>query len=108
MSNEPEMGQPLRLGTDGRLLIPRALRQRLGLEPGAVLAVWVEGNRMIVQSPAAVEEELFAMFRNVKGSMADELIAERRAEAEREQGEYGFPWTGGSGQVAERRDPQNS
>jgi hypothetical protein len=44
----------------------------------------VEGDRLVLETPAAVLAGLQALFAGVEGSMVDELIAERRAEAKRE------------------------
>lgn len=40
--------------------------------------------RIVLRPRRAIEEELWAMFQDVKVSLAEELIRERRAEAARE------------------------
>ncbi|CAN5234494.1 hypothetical protein BH24GEM2_BH24GEM2_17810 [soil metagenome] len=76
--------QRIRVGPQGRLVIPAALRRALQVTPGDTMVAWVEGDQIILRSRRAIEEELWAMFRDIPGSMAEELIRERRLEAERE------------------------
>jgi AbrB family looped-hinge helix DNA binding protein len=84
MEHAARNAQPLRVGPQGRVVIPAALRNALGFRPGDTVVAWTEGDRLILRSRKAVEEELLAMFQHVQGSMAEELIQERRAEAARE------------------------
>jgi len=74
----------MRIGPQGRVVIPAKYRRALGLEPGDQVVVWLEGDRLVMRSRRAVEEELWALFAEVEGSLADELIQERRRDAERE------------------------
>ena len=74
----------VRLGKQGRLVIPAPLRQELGLELGDELVARAEEGRLIFEPRAAVVKRLRERFRDVKGSLADELLAERREEAARE------------------------
>jgi AbrB family looped-hinge helix DNA binding protein len=76
--------QRVRVGPQGRLVIPAALRRALGLHPGEDLVAWVEGDRLVLRPRRAVEAELWAMFPAGVPSLAAELIVERRAEAARE------------------------
>jgi AbrB family looped-hinge helix DNA binding protein len=76
--------QPLRLGPQGRLVIPARVRKSLRLKQGDTLVYWIEGDRLILRPRHAVEEELWAQFKGIKSSLAEELIVERRREAERE------------------------
>lgn len=75
--------QLVRVGPQGRIVIPAAPRRTLNLRPGDVLAAWVEGDRLVLRPRRAIEEELWSQFAGVADSMADELIAERRREARR-------------------------
>jgi len=75
---------PVKLGKQGRLVVPALLRQELGLEMGDELVARVEEGRLIFEPRAAVVKRLRARFKDVKGSLADELLAERREEAARE------------------------
>ena len=81
----------IQLGPQGRLVVPAALRKRLGLEPGERLLVRVKDGALILEPRAVVERRLRARFSKVdpEVSLADALIAERRAEAAREYGPEG-------------------
>jgi AbrB family looped-hinge helix DNA binding protein len=70
---------------EGRVLIPAAVRKALNLRTGESM-VWVyENNSLVLKSRRALEQELWGSFAEVKGSLASELIAERRQEAAREK-----------------------
>lgn len=72
------------VGPEGRVLIPAGIRRAAGLEPGTTVVVRVEGDRVVLIPRAAIRRRLRAMFADVPGSMADELLADRRAEAARD------------------------
>jgi AbrB family looped-hinge helix DNA binding protein len=74
------------VGPDGRILVPVALRRELGLMPGTPVIARVEDDRLVLESRDAVLRRLQARFASIPEgvSLADELIAERRREAERE------------------------
>jgi len=79
-----------RLGPDGRIVIPAALRQQLGLEPGVTLFLDVKDDVLEIESlPARIRriQREFAPFRKPGVLASDELIADRRAEARREESE---------------------
>ena len=75
------------LGDRGRLVLPSELRKRLDLHPGDRLLVTVddEGGFRVV-SGREVARRAFGLYRDLAPgrSLADELIAERREEARRE------------------------
>lgn len=78
------------LGNDGRVLIPAALRDAAGIERGSRLFLRVEGEQIIVESfPATLRriQRMLAPYKVPGVSIVDELIAERRAEAAREDEE---------------------
>lgn len=75
----------VKIGPQGRIVVPVELRRELGIEPGDDLVAWVEDGKLVVQTRAETERELLAMFEGVEGSMSEELIAERRREAARER-----------------------
>ncbi|ANY08551.1 AbrB family transcriptional regulator [Pseudonocardia sp. HH130630-07] len=71
---------------DGRILIPAQVRRDLGLTAGSSLLLSVEDGRVVMES----REQLVARMRrdvaqawqgDPQDSAADELIADRRAEA---------------------------
>lgn len=75
----------VRIGNQGRLVVPAELRRELGVEPDDILVGWIdESGRLIFQRREDIEKEIWAMFEGVDHSMADDLIAERRREAARE------------------------
>ena len=76
----------LRVGPQGRIVIPARLRQAWGIEKGSVLLARLEEDQLVLEKPAQVLQRIkrrFAALQN-QPSLADELIAERRVEAERE------------------------
>jgi AbrB family looped-hinge helix DNA binding protein len=70
------------VGPKGRVVIPAAIRKRLGIEPGTRLTVLVDGEAVVLVPRTAVERRLQSIFKGVPTSMANELVGERRAEAE--------------------------
>jgi bifunctional DNA-binding transcriptional regulator/antitoxin component of YhaV-PrlF toxin-antitoxin module len=77
----------LNVTEDGRVIIPAKALAELGIEaPGSVNASLVEGE-VVLDTLAATVKRMQAYYRQFipEGvSLVDELIAERRAEAERE------------------------
>lgn len=74
----------VRLGPDGRLVIPASYREALGLADGDTLFVRIENNEIRLITPQAAMRQAESVLRDFvpKGvSLADELIAERRREA---------------------------
>ena len=83
--SDPAIHADVRLGAQGRLVVPAPIRKALGFRPGEALVARVEGGRLVIEKPEAVERRLHAWFRKFEGrSLAEELIAERREEAHRE------------------------
>ena len=75
----------VRLGQEGRLVVPAPIRKELGFESGDALVARVHNERLIVEKSDVVERRLRAYFGKFRGrSLADELIAERREEARRQ------------------------
>ena len=74
----------LTLDAQGRVLLPRPLRQALGLGPGARLVALVEDGRLVLTPWERLEEELWAELADVQESLAEELLRERRLEAEKD------------------------
>jgi AbrB family looped-hinge helix DNA binding protein len=81
------MALEVRLGDQGRVVIPAPARHALGLNPGDVLSVRVEADHLVLERRTAVLARLRSQFAKVPStlSLADELIRERREEATREQ-----------------------
>lgn len=79
--------EELKVGPQGRVVIPAAMRRALGLEPGAVLVGHLEDGRLVLERRDAVLYRLRTRFAGVvpRGvSLADELVAERRQATQRE------------------------
>jgi AbrB family looped-hinge helix DNA binding protein len=72
------------MGDGGRLVIPAAIRQQLQLDPGTRLAVAIEDGSLVLMTPQVAVRRLRARFAKYPGSLADELLAERRFEQARE------------------------
>ncbi|MGA9062267.1 MAG: AbrB/MazE/SpoVT family DNA-binding domain-containing protein [Terracidiphilus sp.] len=79
-----------RLSANGRIVIPAAIREQLGIRPGDPVLMEVEDGVLRIESYptriARIQRE-FAQFIPPGVSLADELIRERREEARREQEE---------------------
>ncbi len=78
----------VRVGRQGRLVIPAALRRELSIGPGDRLVARVVNGRLILEPRERVWEAIKQRFAAASGgsSLVDELLAERRAEARREGG----------------------
>lgn len=74
------------IGPQGRLVIPAAIRRQLGLEPGSVVLLRLDGDALRVERQDAALGRLRARYADATGGPAvvDELLAERREEARRE------------------------
>lgn len=87
--NEPFKSIEIPVGRQGQLVLPVVLQQALGFEEGDVLVARQEGGRLILEKPDIVKQRLKARFAQVPKDrhLVDELIAERRAAAQREMDE---------------------
>lgn len=78
-----------RMSENGRVLIPAAYRKELGFQPGETLTLRIDESGLHIQSR---RQAILRVRENMKKyikpgrSVSDELIAERRLEAKREQG----------------------
>jgi AbrB family looped-hinge helix DNA binding protein len=79
-------GNEIQVGAQGRLVIPAALRKALGLKPGDRLVARQEGGALVLERREAIEQRLWQMFAGIPMdvSLVDELLAERRVDARRE------------------------
>jgi AbrB family looped-hinge helix DNA binding protein len=81
---------PVRVGPQGRVVIPAQLRRELELEPGETLMARVDSRRLVLERREEILERLRSEVRDAgRGATGevDALIAERRAEALREAAE---------------------
>jgi AbrB family looped-hinge helix DNA binding protein len=75
----------LTLGPGGRVVIPAALREAMQVEEGDALLAWLEDGELHVLSPRVGARQAQAMMKGLLGSgLADDLIKDRRREAEAE------------------------
>lgn len=87
-SVKPALHAKTALSANGRIVIPAAIREQMGLAPGDTLLMEVEDGVLRVESfdarLARIQDELVQLA-GPERMLSDELIAERRAEAWREQ-----------------------
>ena len=81
-----ETRNEIQMGAQGRLVIPAPLRKALNLHPGDRLVARRVGDSIVLERREAIEQRLLARFAHIPKDerLADELVAERRAEARRE------------------------
>jgi AbrB family looped-hinge helix DNA binding protein len=77
-----------RLNENGRIVIPAALRDKMGVKPGDAVLMEVEDGVLRVEAHMArirrIQEELKPYAPKDGTLVSDQLIAERREEARRE------------------------
>lgn len=76
----------VKLGEGGRLVIPAAMRDALGVKPGDELALEVEDGELKIKSYLAVIRELQAEFNKLVPAgmdVVDDFLQERREEQKR-------------------------
>lgn len=72
------------VGDQGRLVIPAALRKELGISKGTRLVARAEHGALVLIPQDAIKARLRALAAGIPRSLADELISDRRHEAELE------------------------
>lgn len=77
------------VGRQGRVVIPARIRQELGIGEGDELVARIQEGRVVLEKRSNVLKRVRERFSSVNRgrSLADELIAERREEAGREERE---------------------
>ncbi len=78
---------PLTIASNGRVVIPAAIRASLGLADGDRVIARVEDGALVIEPVAAAvrrAQAIVARRARPGPSVVDELIAERRAESARE------------------------
>lgn len=76
----------LQVGRQGRVVIPAALRQLWQISSGDTLLAHLEDDRLVLEKPAQMMRRVKQRYAALHGqpSLADELISERRGEADQE------------------------
>jgi AbrB family looped-hinge helix DNA binding protein len=76
-----------KLGKGGRIVIPTEYRRELGVEPGDEIILHLDEEGLRIYTPAqavARAQSLVRRYISEDQSLSEELISERREEAERE------------------------
>ena len=76
-----------KLGEKGRLVIPAEIREALGMKPGDTISLRVEDHELRIttmRNRIRRAQQRARLYIKPGVSLADELIAERRAEAKNE------------------------
>ena len=91
--DEPQDFRRVRVNAQGRIVLPAEFRRALAIEPGDIVVVSLEDDRLVIETPAALLAQIqtAALAVRPSASWVDELIAERRAEARREAEDYHTP-----------------
>ena len=80
-----------KINQNGRIVIPAAIRQEMGLKTGESVVMALEDGVLRIESYRSrirrIQEEFRKLIPAAGMLMSDELIAERRAEARREMEE---------------------
>jgi bifunctional DNA-binding transcriptional regulator/antitoxin component of YhaV-PrlF toxin-antitoxin module len=79
------MAEVTRISEDRSIIIPAELLRALSLHAGGRLLIEITGNELRIYTPAHAirrAQQLLSPYLKGKPFLADELIAERRAEAE--------------------------
>lgn len=83
---ETEPAVEVRVGPQGRIVIPAPLRKRLGIKPDDRLVARIRDGQLVLETRESIIRRLQERFSHIppEVSLVDELIAERREEAKRE------------------------
>ena len=81
-----DLAVEVKVGESGRLVIPAELRHRMGLKTGDRLVARLDDEgRLIFEKAESIKKRLKQQFAHLKGQgVIDDLIAERRAAAQKE------------------------
>jgi len=77
------MARSLRIGAQGRLVLPSAIRRALDIKEGDELAARIDGRRIVLEPRNGLRRRMQEELRDARAnrSLVDELIAERRRES---------------------------
>ena len=101
----PQERAKTRISPNGRIVIPAAIRQHLGVKPGDPVLMEVEDGVLRIESyPSRIARIQRELAKQIPPgvSLADELIAERREEARREREETARELVQGQARIEEK------
>lgn len=76
----------VKTSSKGQIVLPKKIRQKLVIRPGQKVVLRLVGDHAEIKSlPRDLIESLRGIFKDYPGSLADELLAERRKDQEREE-----------------------
>lgn len=78
------MGVEVRVLENGRMVLPAAIRKRLGLEKGGTVIVDVGDEEVTLRSVEQVLDKVkatFAKYADLPGTSVDDFLANRRADS---------------------------
>jgi AbrB family looped-hinge helix DNA binding protein len=77
----------IRMGPQGRIVVPASLRRELGLDEGSTLALSADHGRLVLEPRDEVLRRARARFAKVPSGvrLSDELIRDRVEESRRER-----------------------
>jgi AbrB family looped-hinge helix DNA binding protein len=86
MDTHRERLTEVKVGPQGRVVIPARMREELGIGAGERLVARIDEGRVVLEKRENVLRRVRGRFSGVpkEASLVDELIAERREEARRE------------------------
>ncbi len=78
----------VKVSQEGRIVIPAGFREKYNIHQGDELIFEDRGGELVLSSRrqrlSSIQEECFHLLTKESGSLADELMAERRLEARKE------------------------
>jgi len=83
----PMQVEYVKIGDDGRVVIPSSLRRELNIKPGDTLVLESDGDSLLVRGYEQVLKEVQAAFADVappEALLSEDLLRDRRDEANRE------------------------
>jgi AbrB family looped-hinge helix DNA binding protein len=76
----------VRMGPQGRIVVPADLRRELGLDEGSTMTATAQDGRLVLEPRSVVLERIRRRFSGVSDTtrLSDDLLADRRDEARHE------------------------
>lgn len=76
----------VKASSKGQIVLPKEIRQKLDIRPGQKVVLRLVGDHAEIKPlPRDPIESLRGIFKNYPGSLANELLTERRKDREREE-----------------------